>query len=388
VSELHEAVKRCVDLLERHRRRAQRIGEQNTKASLIEPVIGALGWDLFDPDEVHREYRRRGADNPVDYALLLLRTPRLFIEAKGLGENLNDPRWANQTISYAAVAGIEWVALTDGSEWRVYNAHAPVPIEQKLFRAVRLEDDVDAAVELLSLLSKDNMRENRIEELWKGFFVDRQVRAELVELFAGGEPAADLIALLDHRLSKLSRDDIRSSLIRARATFDFPSAAAPLGDQPAPAPAASAPLIAQREEVGLAPARVDPAAEVPRQPTPYPEQRRPGKRRVSPEERRLHLPDMIDAGRLRPGCTLVASYFGKQHQAELLADGTIRYRGQVYNSPSGAGEAVKVVVHGPSVLASTKATDGLDFWHTEDVRAGDVVSLKEIRRRTLADLSA
>lgn len=390
MSELHEAVKRCVDLLERHRRRAQRIGEQNTKASLIEPVIGALGWDLFDPDEVHREYRRRGTDNPVDYALLLLRTPRLFIEAKGLGENLNDPRWANQTISYAAVAGIEWVALTDGSEWRVYNAHAPVPIEQKLFRAVRLEDDVEAAVELLSLLSKDNMRENRIEELWKGFFVDRQVRAELVELFAGGEPASDLVALLDRRLSKLSRDEIRSSLMRARATFDFPSAAAPLGDRstPAPDPVGLAPLIGQREEVTSVPSRVDPPTEIPRGRSPSASQRRPGKQRVSPEERRLHLPDMIDAGRLRPGCTLVASYFGKQYQAELLADGTIRYRGQLYNSPSGAGEAVKIFVHGPSVSASTKATDGLDFWHTEDARTGEVVSLKEIRRRTLADLSA
>ncbi|MET0236812.1 MAG: hypothetical protein ABW224_19340 [Kibdelosporangium sp.] len=48
-----------------------------------------------------------------------MRTPRLFIEAKGLGENLDDPRWANQTISYAAVAGVEWVALTDGAEWRI-----------------------------------------------------------------------------------------------------------------------------------------------------------------------------------------------------------------------------------------------------------------------------
>ncbi|MER6588203.1 hypothetical protein [Micromonospora chalcea] len=145
--ELEDAVKQCLDRLVRFRRQHQRIGEQNTKAGLIEPIIGALGWDLFDVDEVHREYRRRGADNPVDYALLLLRTPRLFIEAKGLGENLDDPRWANQTISYAAVAGVEWVALTDGAEWRVYNAHAPVPIEHKLFRAVRLEEDFEGAVE-------------------------------------------------------------------------------------------------------------------------------------------------------------------------------------------------------------------------------------------------
>ena len=36
------------------------------------------------PEEVDREYRRRSADNPVDYALLLLRTPQLFVEAKGI----------------------------------------------------------------------------------------------------------------------------------------------------------------------------------------------------------------------------------------------------------------------------------------------------------------
>ncbi|MGV9805321.1 restriction system modified-DNA reader domain-containing protein [Micromonospora chersina] len=385
--ELEDAVKQCVERVTRFRRQHQRIGEQNTKVGLIEPIIGALGWDLFDPDEVHREYRRRGRDNPVDYALLLLRTPRLFIEAKGLGENLDDPRWANQTISYATVAGVEWVALTDGAEWRVYNAHAPVPIEHKLFRAVRLEQDMNAAADLLSLLSKDNMRENRIEELWKGFFVDRQVHAELLELFAGNEPAADLVALLDRRLSKLSRDEIRSSLMRARASFDFPSAAAPLADRPAPAPAATAParLMGPRE-TSVQP-RYEPPAVVPDVRTPHSGPRRPGKQRVSSEERRLHLPDMIDAGRLRPGCTLVASYFGKQYQAELLPDGTIRYRGQVYNSPSGAGEAVKIFVHGPSVSASTKATDGWDFWHTEDARTGEVVSLKEIRRRTLADLS-
>jgi hypothetical protein len=174
---LYDTIKDCVERLDRYTRQAQRIGEQNTKASLIEPVIKALGWDVLDPDEVHREYRRRSADNPVDYALLIMRTPRLFIEAKGLGENLDDPRWANQTISYAAVASVEWVALTDGSEWRIYNAHAPVPIEQKLFRSVRLAEDIDQAAEVLTLLGRDDLRDNRIQELWKSYFVDRRFRA-------------------------------------------------------------------------------------------------------------------------------------------------------------------------------------------------------------------
>src|SRR5512132_626989 len=83
VQDLLDTLKQCVERLDRYRRPSQRVGESNTKAGLIEPVIAALGWDVLDPDEVHREYRRRPADNPVDYALLLSRTPRLFIEAKG-----------------------------------------------------------------------------------------------------------------------------------------------------------------------------------------------------------------------------------------------------------------------------------------------------------------
>jgi hypothetical protein len=67
------------------RYRGSPIGEQNTKAALIEPVLRALGWDVEDIEEVQREYKPKSADNPVDYALLVLRTPRLFLEAKGLG---------------------------------------------------------------------------------------------------------------------------------------------------------------------------------------------------------------------------------------------------------------------------------------------------------------
>ncbi|WBB76620.1 hypothetical protein O7602_14265 [Micromonospora sp. WMMD1128] len=373
--ELEDAVKQCVERLARFRRQHQRIGEQNTKAGLIEPVIGALGWDLFDLDEVHREYRRRGADNPVDYALLMLRTPRLFIEAKGLGENLDDPRWANQTISYATVAGVEWVALTNGAEWRVYNAHAPVPVEHKLFRAVRIEEDFEGAVELLSLLSKENMRDNRIEELWKGYFVDRQVHAELRELFGGGEPAPEMVALLARRLAKLNREEIRSSLVRVRAVFDFPSSNAgspadSVTSEPTMAPADRPETIAEPAlSEGL------PSASALSRP------RRPAKGPVSKEERAIRTTDMINAGRLRPGSRLYAKYWGEQHLAELLPDGSIRYHGQAFSSPSAAGEAVKIRLHGSGITPSRKATDGLDFWSAEDALTGETVTLKEIRRR-------
>src|SRR5664280_29917 len=145
----------------------QSIGEQDTKAALIVPVLRALGWDVEDLEDVKLEYRRRPSDNPVDYALFLLREPRLFIEAKPLGAHLGDHKWASQILAYATVAGVEWVALTDGNAWRIYNSHAAVPVEQKLFRVVHIADPDEHAEETLRLLSKAQMADHLIDDLWK-----------------------------------------------------------------------------------------------------------------------------------------------------------------------------------------------------------------------------
>ncbi|HET7678452.1 MAG TPA: hypothetical protein VFK38_11445, partial [Candidatus Limnocylindrales bacterium] len=159
------------------------IGEQNTKAVLVAPVLRALGWDLEDLDEVQLEFKRRAMDNPVDYALFLQRAPRLFVEAKSLGGNVADSKWAGQIMGYAVVAGVEWVCLTDGDSWHIYNSHVVVPVDQKLFRKVRISEDVTSAAETLSLLSKERMRDNLIDSLWKAHFVDRQIQAALERSF-------------------------------------------------------------------------------------------------------------------------------------------------------------------------------------------------------------
>jgi type I site-specific restriction endonuclease len=106
------------------RDRKEIIGEQNTKAALIDPLLVALGWDLQEIDEIRREYRRKPQDNPVDYALFLNRTESLFIEAKSLEKDLNDRKWISQNLSYATVVGVRWCVLTNGDEYRIYNSHA------------------------------------------------------------------------------------------------------------------------------------------------------------------------------------------------------------------------------------------------------------------------
>jgi predicted type IV restriction endonuclease len=369
--DLVETLRRCDKWLDRYEAQGKAVGEENTKAGLIEPILDALGWDIRDPDEVHREYRRLPSDNPVDYALLLLRTPRLLVEAKGIGEHLDDPKWANQTIAYATAAGVEWVALTNGADWRIYNVHAPVPLEQKLFRSVKIREDPDAAVAVLRLIGKENMRDNRIEELWKAYFVDQQVHETLRSLFSGGEPAKELVSAVRHRTNNLTLKDIRTSLTRVRATFEFPAvsdaAMALLGaDRTAARANAAGQTNTLGGSQGAPDAHAEPAA---------------GYRHVSPSEQKLSIPDLMEQGLLSPGAVLEASLPGAgTYSATVLPDGYIQYAGASYKTPSGAGAAVKETAAGHTLAPKEKATDGWQFWRARD-GDGAVVTLKELRRR-------
>jgi hypothetical protein len=366
VSELRDALDMSRVRLKSLRGRAQHLNEQNTKAALIEPVLMALGWDVFDPEEVHREYRRNAKDNPVDFALLLDRRPRLFIEAKSLGSDLSDRRWENQIVGYASAAGVEWVALTDGAEWRIYNAHAPVPLERKVFYSVRVDVDPETAVEALGLLSRDSVREARIDGAWRAAVADRQVSEQIASIFASAGPWPEMIDLIRARLPGLSRDEIVESLKRARVTVDFPAAGPrPLLSVPGrgAGSGAVAPKVVKKVVSGT----------------------RPLKRKVGERERRVRVSDMIDGGRLQAGCVLSGHYLGKTYEALLHRDGRVTFNGEQYSSLSAAGRAVKSSAHGSSGSASNFATDGFDFWRTKDARAGDTVPIKEIRRRTAED---
>jgi len=228
MSDLEVALTTVRDRITKYQR--QGIGEQDTKAALIVPILRALGWDVEDLEEVKLEYRRRPSDNPVDFALFLLRTPRLFIEAKSLGAHLDDGKWASQILAYATVAGVEWVALTDGNEWRIYNSHAPVPVEQKLFRVVRVADPGTHVGQTLKLLAKVQMADHLIDAFWKSDFVDRQIRDALGRLF-GPEPDPSLVRLIRAKASALNPAEVRASLSRLRTTFDFPVVATPAAER-------------------------------------------------------------------------------------------------------------------------------------------------------------
>ena len=77
----------------------------------------------------------------------------------------------SQILSYATIAGVEWCVLTDGDEYRFYNANAPVDAEEKLFCLVKLSKGDEAeTLKTLTLISRSNMEENLLDVLWNAHY--------------------------------------------------------------------------------------------------------------------------------------------------------------------------------------------------------------------------
>ena len=234
-------------------------------------------------------------------------------------------------MGYASVAGVEWVVLTDGNEYRIYNAHASVPVEEKLFRAVRLTDDDPQFSETLVLLSKPGLQENRLEAHWQAQFVDRKVQNAIRDLFAP-EPDASLVGLLKKRTTDLSSRHIEESLRRVGPRFDFP--VEPIGE---PSPSAST-----------------------RKERPQPSRRTQPRKQVT-------IADLVAAGIIQPPLELHKTHRGQHLTARVEANGTITVNGQPCTSLSVAG-GVAAMVAGtqPSPGQKLPFISGWNFWQFTD----------------------
>jgi hypothetical protein len=324
---IHELSERARKLRQQFSERG--LGEENTKASLIDPMLEALGWDIRDPDEVFREFRPNPKDNPVDYCLRLVRNTRLLIEAKGLGEDLSDRRWIAQALGYSIMAGAEWCVLTDGDEYRLYNATAAVDADGKLFRQISLTGgQEDEAAGVLSLISRTNMGENILNVLWSAYFVDRRVKHAVRSLL----DAADrkLVRLIRNHTPDLAPKEIAESLRRLDIRIELPTAPLELPARPRKALAENARKRRKRPEKGAAPSAGGVA---------------------------VTLADVIAAALLVPPVSLFRKYKGHRLEATLLPDGRVEFQGTHYDSGSTAADYAR-----GSITGRRMNTNGWIFW--------------------------
>jgi Restriction Enzyme Adenine Methylase Associated len=243
-------------------------------------------------------------------------------------------------MGYATVAGVQWVVLTNGDEYRLYNSHASVPVEDKLFRSVRVSDHSNIVEETLALLSKENIAQ--LEALWQEDFVDRRVQDAIEGLF-DPEPDAGLIRLLRRRLpTDISTRDIRQALIR---THSAPRLPATSGSAMPTRPKAETPATKTFGEG-----------------TPW---------------SGVTLGDVISAGLLTLPADLFRRYKGHELRARVEADGRVSFGGQLYGSLSVAGMMARRSIIGQDRRAQT---NGWTFWKLRG-EDGSLRTVDELRKQ-------
>ncbi len=126
VATIQECRGRCIDASE-------------AKTRLVEPVLEALGWNIRDPDRVQTKFDVPDQSRVADYALKPRRKPRVLITVTKSREVCYAEK---EALHCAMTTDVEWCVLTDGDEYRFYNATAAVLPCRRLFQRFRLSEAV------------------------------------------------------------------------------------------------------------------------------------------------------------------------------------------------------------------------------------------------------
>ena len=221
-----------------------RSSEQDTRERAVNPVIGALGWNVFDPNEVDREYSVRGGR--VDYCLRAQERNLILIEVKRAGTDLSEHQ--EQLLRYAFDEGVPLAVLTDGLVWWLYLPTAGANWEQRLFFRVNFRErrPAEAAAALFRFLNRDGVvkgeaqdeaarefesqeRARRVQAALQGAWqrvlrdpesLVREELADAVEDISGYRPSHETVADFLHEMSGDMKSDGGS--LTAPRTDPFP----------------------------------------------------------------------------------------------------------------------------------------------------------------------
>lgn len=193
--EMKEIVK-CIETLrvQFDRLRKDGLKEYPTRTIFIDPPLAALGWDVRDPDEVELE-RPTVDGKSVDYAMKVNLTVVLHLEAKQLGDLLDDVKSITQVVGYAANDGIEWCVLTNGVRYKVYKASEKASAPDKLLFEVSINPkdagglSIEEVARQFNRLSRESIAKGLLDQLGAEIFTTLKVRKVLDHLCTEGPPS-------------------------------------------------------------------------------------------------------------------------------------------------------------------------------------------------------
>jgi len=184
------------------------ISETQTRGALIDPVLKALGWDFGNLDEVRQEFM------DADYALFIERDrkkPIILVEAKALQEDLDKLNHKKQVMGYVGTLGAKWAVLTNGDEYRIYNATGgAMDMKERLFRTVQLSDPDSPAEETLALLSRENI--GGLQKTWEDEHDNKRIHKAISTFLRSPKLQHLLVSAVRNELPRLPKKQIEASV--------------------------------------------------------------------------------------------------------------------------------------------------------------------------------
>ena len=137
--------------------------EGDTRLLVTDFLCDALGYDKYE--DLTTEYQVRGEF--ADYGIRIDKQIVAFLEVKRVTTKLGT-KHLRQVEMYAVNEGVEWVILTNGTEWQVYHLTGGLPVVIDLVMSVNLIDSTSAnqKVDQLFYLTRESLRRRQIDELW------------------------------------------------------------------------------------------------------------------------------------------------------------------------------------------------------------------------------
>lgn len=205
--------------------------EASVRQGVVLRTLAVLGWDPFDLSEVTPNFAVGGGR--ADYCLRIGGQSKIVVEVKRGGEDLAAHQ--SRLVGYSSAGGVGLAALANGLEWRFYLPLREGASDNRMFAAVNVASDANAAVDVLSnVLSKDAVASGSAAQ-YAETLLQRQLHAKIVSetLPAAwnslmSDPDDALIELLANKVKAISgavpsASQVRSFLLAAGGTGAPPS---------------------------------------------------------------------------------------------------------------------------------------------------------------------
>lgn len=189
------------------------INESDTVTIIADILSIIFGYDKYT--EITSEFAVKKTF--CDLAIKIEDRPVLLIEVKSAGTDLRNTH-IKQATDYGANAGIEWVALTNGSVWKIYKIIFAKPVDIELlyeFDLTTINTKREVDLELLYYLTKEAMGKSSKASLGDYHTQKQLCNKYTVAQIVLCDISIDTIRKVIKRLSpeaKISNEEIRQIL--------------------------------------------------------------------------------------------------------------------------------------------------------------------------------